>query len=109
MSTNVVIFAQPDAELMTKIGICTQYCIEAGYEAVAVVRGAWKEAEACLDSGEAELIVAAGADDVPTQRLPRVEIVNQMREHARDVYRRRRAERAADADDSRRRRPRPIL
>lgn len=108
MSTNIVIFAQPDNRLMAKIGICTQYCIEAGYEAIAVVRGTWEEAMDYITAGEAEVILAAEDDDLPPDRTPRVEVVSQIRENdARNLYRSGRNERG-DVDDNRRRRPRPL-
>jgi len=88
MSTNIVIFAQPDSRMMAKIGICTQYCLEAGYEAIAVVRGVWEEAMDYVAAGEAEVIVAAEDGDLPADRTPRVEVVSHMRPNALDdVYR----------------------
>jgi hypothetical protein len=105
MSTNAVIFAQPADQMMVKVGICSQYCIEAGYEAIAIVRGAWDEAMDYIASGDADVIVAAEDDDLPPDRTPRIEVVTHMREVMLDTHRHRSD---GPADDARYRRPRPL-
>lgn len=107
MSINAVIFAKPADQLMIKVGICSQYCIEAGYEAIAIVRGVWEEAMDYIASGDADVIVAAEPDDLPADRRPRIEVVTHMREAMLDVHRHA-VERQGAADDTRQRRPRPL-
>lgn len=108
MPTDAVIYTQPE-RLMNDLAVCTKYCTDLDYRVVAVVQGDWREAMDFLEDGRAQVLVAAGDDGFPSGGLPRVEIVSQMRRNrVRDIYRPSRNERPADANDTRRRRPRPI-
>lgn len=55
---------------------CLTHCLTRGYDIAAVVTGslaAWRQVQQMIASGEAQVIVASRLEDLPGERLPRIE------------------------------------
>ncbi len=58
-----------------QLASCAQWCAVRGYQIAAILRGAWSEVWAMLDSGQADIAVVRSRRDIPEPRMPRLEIV----------------------------------
>lgn len=78
---------------------CIEYCQEVRYSFAGLIRGDWDAAVSMIEDGQAHVIVVAYASHLPAGRLPRVEVVAEVRDAARNADPRTR---------NARRRPRPM-
>lgn len=74
-----IIYVGLGADVLRTEAACLEYCERHGYEVTALVRGgldSWSNGVfGMLRAGEADVIVVYTRSDLPTDRLPRLEVV----------------------------------
>lgn len=76
---SVLIWVADDQDRELYLDRCVDFCARKGYEIVAVVDqgagGVWADAQGMVDDGRVGVIVVSGRDQLPADRLPRIEAV----------------------------------
>lgn len=82
-SLPAVIWVADDPEWEKYTGQCVEWCCRNDYKIVAVVEertgGRYEDAQQLITDGRAALVVVAGRDQLPPDRIPRLEVVAEER------------------------------
>lgn len=91
----------PSEEMEHCAIVCLEYAQRAGYVVEGVVVGRWRDAQLMVLGGAADVVIVADRAQLPPDRTPRIEVVDESTQPDRD-------DEEGPPTSPRRRRPRPL-